>query len=96
MDPLVVRIVFDNNSAPDASYQLPCAQAVRCRFIVPVSRYSDFAGCNEALHSGKGPTHRDSRTHPDYHILIVRGKITNLRIHRAPRPLCLPSGRGQR
>ena len=60
----IVRIVFDNNSVPDASYHLPCAEAVRCRFIVPVSRYSDFAGSNEALYSGKGPTHRDSRAIP--------------------------------
>ena len=53
----IVRIVFDNNGALDASYQLPCAEAVCCRFIVPVSGYSDLAGCDEALYSGKGPTH---------------------------------------
>ena len=50
----IVRIVFDNNGAPDASYQLPGAEAVSCRFIVPVSRYSDLAGCNEVLYSDKG------------------------------------------
>ena len=49
-----VRIVFDDNTAPDASNQLPCTEAVSCRFIVPVSRYSDLAGCNEVLYSDKG------------------------------------------
>ena len=63
----IVRIVFDNNGAPDASYQLPCAEAVRCRFIVPVSRYSDLAGWDETLCSGEGLAHLphgDSRTIP--------------------------------
>ena len=73
----IVGIVFDKNGATDAPYQLPCAEAVSCRFIIPVSRYSDLAGCDEALYSGKGPTHRDSRTRPDCHILIIRSKITN-------------------
>ena len=40
----IVRIVFDNNGVPDPSYQLPCKEAVGCRFIVPVSRHSDLAG----------------------------------------------------
>ena len=56
----IVRIVFDNNGVPDTSYQLPCTEPVGRRFIVPVSRHSDLAGCDEALYSGKRPTHRDS------------------------------------
>ena len=55
----IVRIVFDDNGVPDASYQLPCTEAVGCRFIVPVSRHSDLAGRDEAPYPGKRPTHRD-------------------------------------
>lgn len=45
----IVRIVFDNNGALDAAYQLPRAKAVSCRLIIPVSGYSDLAGCDETL-----------------------------------------------
>lgn len=73
----IVRIVFDNNGASDASYQLPCAEAVSRRLIIPVSGYSDLAGYDETLHCGEGLTQQRLPNHSDYHILIRRSAITN-------------------
>ena len=37
----IVGIVFDNNGGADASYQLPCAEAVSGSFIIPVYPWAD-------------------------------------------------------
>ena len=77
----IVRIVFDNNTItarPMPRINSRVTEAVSCRFIVRVSRYSDLAGCDEAsLPWQVSYSPRLAAPHSGYHILIVRGEITN-------------------